>query len=140
MDVPHIKDESIMAEHLAASDIFVYPTIADNCPLGVLEAMACGLPVVSCNVGGLPELVDHLLNGYLADPENPKDFATGMQTFIENKNTQREAGRAARKKIEEKFTLRHMIAAYQELYDELMTDQNCLKPNKDHRGESLLNL
>ncbi|KKQ44293.1 MAG: Glycosyltransferase and TPR domain protein, partial [Candidatus Nomurabacteria bacterium GW2011_GWC1_37_9] len=57
--VSYISDESLLAKYFAAADVFLFPSTADNCPLVVLEAEACGLPVVSFATGGIPELVEH---------------------------------------------------------------------------------
>jgi len=116
LSVPHIYKEAKMAEYFAASDIFLYPTLADNCPLVVLEAMACGTPVISFNTGGVPELVDHMKTGYIAEYKNSEDLTKGLNLFLSDDNLRENAGILARKKVEDKFTLDKMIDAYIKLY------------------------
>src|SRR3989344_4335996 len=65
--VSFVNSQETLAKYYSASDILLYPSLADNCPLVILEAMACGLPVVSFNTGGIPELVEHKVNGYIAE-------------------------------------------------------------------------
>ena len=65
--VPYVLNQKEMAEWYSAADVYVYPSLADNCPLVVLEAMACGVPVISSNSGGLPEVNKDDFSGYLSD-------------------------------------------------------------------------
>ena len=80
--VSYVADQNILAKYYSAADILLYPSIADNCPLVVLEAMACGLPVVSFETGGIPELVEHKVNGYIAEYKNPNDLKNWFRVFI----------------------------------------------------------
>jgi glycosyltransferase involved in cell wall biosynthesis len=116
LSIPHIYDEAKMAEYFAASDILLYPTLADNCPLVVLEAMACGTPVIAFNTGGVPELVDHMKTGYVAEYKNPADLADGVELFLSDEVLREKAGILARKKVEDNFTLDKMVESYLDLY------------------------
>jgi glycosyltransferase involved in cell wall biosynthesis len=58
----------------SAADLFLFPTRADNLPLVLQESMACGTPMISFKVGGVPDLVRPGITGYLANPEDIKDF------------------------------------------------------------------
>lgn len=62
-----------------AADVFVSSSIAENFPNVILEAMSCGLPCVAFNVGGIPDLIKHKENGYLANPRDFRDLATGIE-------------------------------------------------------------
>lgn len=66
------------------SDVFLAPYIEDNLPNIVIEAIACGLPVVGFRSGGMPDLVDHLLNGYLVEPGDTEDFERALRWVIAN--------------------------------------------------------
>ena len=65
--------------------MFIFPTRADNLPLVLQESMACGTPMISCNIGGVPDLVRHNVTGYLARPEDTEDFCNGIVTLLEDK-------------------------------------------------------
>ena len=61
-----------------AVDLFVTPSLEENLPNTIMEAMACGTPCVGFNVGGIPEMIDHLHNGYVAQYKSVDDFANGI--------------------------------------------------------------
>jgi glycosyltransferase involved in cell wall biosynthesis len=119
IDIAYVNDENKMALLYAAADLFIYPSVADNCPLVVLEALSCGTPVVSFRTGGIPELVKHLSTGYVADYKNMDDFIHGIKLFIEDKDLCRKAKLAAREQIIEQFTLTQMVENYCKLYEEV---------------------
>jgi glycosyltransferase involved in cell wall biosynthesis len=68
----------------SAADLFIFPTRADNLPLVLQESMACGTPMVSFKIGGVPDLVRDNLTGYLAQPENSTDFCNGILMLLED--------------------------------------------------------
>ena len=116
----HVYDTSKVREWYSAADIFVFPSIAENCPLAVLEAMACGLPSVAFNTGGIPELIDHMECGYIANYKDVDDFANGISLFTHNKALRQRAGERARTKIKKGFTLQSMTSSYLDLYYEII--------------------
>ena len=109
-----------MTEYFAASDILLYPTLADNCPLVVLEAMACGTPVIAFNSGGVPELVDHMKTGYVTEYKNPDDLAISVELFLRDYDLIAKAGILARKKVEDTFTLKQQVDNYLKLYSQIL--------------------
>ncbi|HVO72424.1 MAG TPA: glycosyltransferase, partial [Ignavibacteriaceae bacterium] len=80
-----IKSEKEIAECYNASDIFLAPSLEDNLPNTVLESLSCGIPVVAFKIGGIPEMVDHLKNGYLSEERSIEDFANGIYWMFQNK-------------------------------------------------------
>jgi glycosyltransferase involved in cell wall biosynthesis len=68
-----------------AADVFVVPSLADNQPTTVVESMCCGTPVVGFNVGGIPDMISHKKNGYLAKYLDAEDVANGIKFCIDNK-------------------------------------------------------
>lgn len=72
-DHEYIADKEKLALYYSAADLFLYPSIADTCPLTVLEALSCATPVLSFQTGGIPELVEHLETGYIAERGNLND-------------------------------------------------------------------
>ncbi|HQW83117.1 MAG TPA: glycosyltransferase, partial [Ferruginibacter sp.] len=81
----YLGDEYSTALAYNASDVFVVPSLADNQPTTVQESLACGTPVVGFNVGGIPDMIMHKQNGYLAKYEDENDLAIGIKYCLENK-------------------------------------------------------
>ena len=74
----YIADEKRLVEVYNAVDLFAIPSLQDNLPNTIVEAMACGVPCIGFDVGGIPEMIDHLHNGYVADYKNVADLAAGI--------------------------------------------------------------
>jgi glycosyltransferase involved in cell wall biosynthesis len=74
-----IDNDDHMAKCYSAADAFITPSLEDNLPNTVMESLACATPVVAFNTGGIPDMVTHLVNGYLAEYESSEDLATGIE-------------------------------------------------------------
>ena len=74
----YVSDEKKIASVYNSVDMFVLPSLEDNLPNTIMEAMACGVPCVGFNTGGIPEMIDHLHNGYVAQYKSSEDFANGI--------------------------------------------------------------
>lgn len=77
-----ISSQEELAEVYSLADVFVTPSIEDNLPNTVMEALSCGTPVVAFNTGGIPEMVDHQQNGYLAAFKSAADLAKGLYEVL----------------------------------------------------------
>lgn len=110
-----ISDTDTMIRLYQAADTLVMPTRFDNLPNCIAEAMACGLPVVSTHVGGVPEMIDHLETGYLAQAEDTLDFARGI-AITSDAHLHPLLGRMARQKAEAEFSEATIAARYHEAY------------------------
>ena len=88
------------------ADIFVFPTYYHNeCfPLVILEAMEQGLPVISTNEGGIPDIIDNGNSGYTVEKNNPMALASAIELLIKDPELCISMGKAGRKLFEEKFT------------------------------------
>lgn len=75
----YVSDEKKMARIYNMADVFVTPSLEDNLPNTIAEAMSCGIPCVGFRVGGIPEMIDHKENGYLAETGNAGDLAEGIR-------------------------------------------------------------
>lgn len=73
-----VSNEHELVDIYNAVDLFVTPSLEENLPNTIMEAMACGTPCVGFQVGGIPEMIDHLHNGYVAQYKSAKDFANGI--------------------------------------------------------------
>ncbi|HEY8659456.1 MAG TPA: glycosyltransferase [Hanamia sp.] len=81
----YLKDDYSVILTYNASDVFIVPSIADNQPTTVMESMCCGTPVVGFDIGGIPDMINHKVNGYLAKYKNSEDIADGIRFCIKNK-------------------------------------------------------
>ena len=76
--VNYLSNETDIAQLYNAADLFVTPSLQDNLPNTIVEAMSCGVPCVGFNVGGIPEMINHKQDGYVADYCDSIDFAQGI--------------------------------------------------------------
>ena len=108
-----------IAAVLRTFSIFALPSLAEGTPVSMLEAMACGLPVVASGVGGIPEVVDEGMQGLLVPVGDVGALADALARYAQDDSLRAAHGRAARARVEERFSLRAMVAAYGLLYDGL---------------------
>jgi glycosyltransferase involved in cell wall biosynthesis len=101
---------------LNALDIFVLSSVSEGLSYSILEAMACGLPVVATDVGGNWELIRDGRGGCLVPPRNPQMLADELLKLISDRELREELGRRARRTAEKEFSLRKMIGRYQQMY------------------------
>ena len=105
-----------MLKCYSASDLIVLPTTADNLPVTVLEAAACGIPAVAFKVGGVPDLVRHMQTGYLAMAKDTSDLAKGLDTLLENDALRAVLGSCAQKMVETEYSADIQVRRYEALY------------------------
>jgi glycosyltransferase involved in cell wall biosynthesis len=79
-----LNDEYSTSLIYSAADIFVTPSLADNLPTTVLESLSCATPVVGFEVGGIPDMIEHKVNGYLARYRDAEDLAAGIEYCLTN--------------------------------------------------------
>lgn len=114
-----INDDETMARIYQAADLFILPTLIDNLPNMVMESLSCGVPVVSFDVGGVPELINHKENGYLAEFKSVKDLSDGVVWLLEN-NQNNNLGLNAREKVINEFSEDIVANTHEELYKSLL--------------------
>ena len=108
-------------ETLNAADVFVLSSDYEGNPLAVLEAMAAGKPVVSTAVGGVPELVEGGC-GLLVPPRDARALSEAMKYMLESPEARKSMGEASARRAVERFELRAMTGAYEDLYKKLIAD------------------
>ena len=86
----YISSPEGIANMYAAADVFAIPSLQDNLPNTIAEAMSCGTPCVGFNAGGIPEMIDHQQNGYVAKYKDVTDLAEGIQ-YVLNHDMREEA-------------------------------------------------
>lgn len=115
----YLHDDLSLSMLYGASDVFVLPTRQDNLPNTIIEAMACGTPCVSFDVGGVPDMIRHKENGYVAKPSDSEDLASGIRWVLENSERRQALSRLARKTAEEIFDINKVAQQYENLYSSL---------------------
>ncbi|MDN4057002.1 TIGR03088 family PEP-CTERM/XrtA system glycosyltransferase [Massilia sp. YIM B02769] len=106
-------------ELMRSFDLFVLSSIAEGTPVTLLEAMACGLPVVATAVGGIPEVVQDGVNGALVPAGNPQALSDALGLYAADASRVAAHGAAARTNIERHYSVAAMVGAYTALYDRL---------------------
>ena len=117
---PFVDDPELLARYYRAADVYVHAARADNLPLAIIEAMACGTPVVATNVGGIPEIVDDGVTGVLVEPENAPAFAEAILALLADEPRRAAFSRAGVERVRERFTLTRQVEAYLGWYQELI--------------------
>jgi sugar transferase (PEP-CTERM/EpsH1 system associated) len=107
-----------VADVMRGLDCFVLPSLAEGISNTILEAMACGLPVVATAVGGNGELVDAGRTGLVVPTDDPSALAQVLLQLWRDRDAGRNMGHAGRAEVEQRFSMQAMVAAYQRLYDQ----------------------
>ncbi|MGI0492177.1 glycosyltransferase family 4 protein [Alkalinema pantanalense CENA528] len=113
-----LGDEISLSLAYAAADVFVAPSLEDNLPNTVLEALACGTPCVAFKIGGMPDMIIPGETGYLAQPYRVQDLAQGIRWVL---MTDRPLRAQARAHAEKSFALTQQAQRYQRLFQELLS-------------------
>lgn len=108
-----------LAEIYSMADLFVTPSLEDNLPNTIMESLACGTPVVAFNTGGIPEMVDHLQNGYLAEFKSAIDMAKGLHEVL-NTLDAKALATSARQKVLNNYTNEKVAQQYMDLYQSIV--------------------
>lgn len=95
----YIHDEKELVDIYNAVDLFVTPSLEENLPTTIMEAMACGVPCVGFQTGGIPEMIDHLHNGYVAEYKSAEDFANGIHWTLSEGEYESLSEEACRKAV-----------------------------------------
>ena len=109
-----------LVEILASSDLFLIPSQSESFGLAALEAMSCGLPVISSSVGGLPELVRHNETGYIAEIGDVSRMAKYSIELLSNEKKYKMFSDNARLRAVNKFDKDKVIPLYEEYYKQIM--------------------
>ena len=97
-------------------DLYLNTSLHEGIPLSILEAMACGKPVVAPKVGGIPEIISHEENGVLIEAREPKKIADSCLRLMQDEDLRKNLGEDASKRIAEYFSNSKMAGCYQRLY------------------------
>jgi glycosyltransferase involved in cell wall biosynthesis len=116
--LPYITDEHMLVNIYNAVDLFVIPSLEENLPNMIMEAMSCGVPCVGFNTGGIPEMIDHLHNGYVAQYRSAEDLANGIH-WVLTEPGYNELGEQARRKVLANYSESAVAKKYTEVYNQI---------------------
>jgi glycosyltransferase involved in cell wall biosynthesis len=108
-------------KYLNMSDLFALPSYSEGMPNALLEAMACGLPIVATRVGGIPEVIAHEREGLLCDPENAISLRECMERILRNPGEAGIMGKRAAEKVKSEFTWEENARKHLAVYKGLIT-------------------
>lgn len=121
LNLGYVASDRVKVNAYCAADLFIFPTRADNLPLVLQESMACGTPMVSFKVGGVPDLVRPGVTGYLAESENADDFRRGIIQLLEDEHLRHTLGENCHNVALTEYDLNLQIARYTELYRQILS-------------------
>lgn len=114
----YVSNEHQMVDIYNAVDLYVTPSLEENLPNTIMEAMACGIPCVGFNVGGIPEMIDHLHNGYVAEYKSAEDLANGIHWVLTDTEYKELSEEATRKAVSS-YSENHIAKRYINVYNKI---------------------
>ena len=136
--IPYQKDPHTLARYYQAADVYVHAARADTFPSSVLEAMACGTPVVATAVGGIPEQVEDACTGYLVPPGDVREFANRTTQLLSDEALKRIMGSRAAERARLRFSFDQLVDGYLNWYIELTWDsKGMLSSGRSYAQSSL---
>lgn len=119
--IDYVSNEKEIAEIYNAVDLFVTPSLMENLPNTIAEAMSCGVPCVGFNTGGIPQMIDHLHNGYVAQYKSAEDLANGIHWSL-NDESYASLSEEARRKAANTYSERTVAMKYIQVYNQITGD------------------
>jgi len=121
-DVHFLGKQDQVYQKLASADLFLLPSQLESFGLAALEAMACEVPVIATNVGGVPEVVEHGVDGYLVEPGDVAGAAHYASEILSRADRGREMGQRARSNAKKKFCSNDVIPLYERYYERVLSE------------------
>ena len=116
----YVTSDLLKSIAYSAADLFIFPTRADNLPLVLQESLACGTPIVSFKIGGVPDLVRPEITGYLAHPEDPQDFCNGIIQLLTDDRLRQKMRENCRAIAINEYSLELQAQRYIQLYQQTL--------------------
>ena len=119
--VPLLSAQEEVVPLLSISDLFLLPSSQESFGLAALEAMACEVPVVASHIGGLPEVIEHGVSGFLHPPDKIDDMATSAIRLLRDPELHRKVSNAACHRVRTEFCADRVVPMYEECYRKLVS-------------------
>jgi glycosyltransferase involved in cell wall biosynthesis len=123
VNLGYVSSDRLKSIAYSAADLVIFPTRADNLPLVLQESMACGTPMVSFKIGGVPDLVRPDITGYLATPEDADDFCHGIMQLLEDDSLRDRMSQNCRAIALAEYPIELQAQRYIELYHQVLNRQ-----------------
>jgi len=117
---------------LASADAFLLSSISEGIPLTLIEAMGAGIPIVSTDVGGISEIIEHGVAGLLAPARDDETLAAHLRSLCQNPERRTELAENASRRAVEQFTLGQMHRQYVDVYEQLLGRSDSQQPTAYH--------
>ena len=115
----YVNDEQRIVDVYHAADVFVLPSLSENLPNTIMEAMACGVPCVGFKVGGIPEEIDHKRNGYVAEYRSAEDLARGIRWILTEADYESLSQKAVHKVVQN-YSQQSVAVKYLDVYHQAL--------------------
>jgi len=116
-----LQEVALIRQAYAAANVLVTPSLEDNLPNTIMEAMACGKPVIAFKTGGIPEMIQHKKNGWLAEPGYEQGLSEGI-TWLAQNNHAEEYGLNALHFAQQEYAPNRIANSYIQLYKSLLSN------------------
>jgi N-acetyl-alpha-D-glucosaminyl L-malate synthase BshA len=119
-DVQFLGEQEQVVQLLSAADVFILPSAQESFGLAALEAMACEVPVVASRIGGLPEVIEDGVTGFLHPPDDLDGMAASVTRLVNDDALRRRVAVAARQSATSRFCDWRIIPDYESYYEEIL--------------------
>jgi len=121
-NIAFVQSVHTMVDLYGAAHLFVIPSLQDNLPNTIIESMLCGTPVVGFRTGGIPEMIEHKVNGYLAACKSAEELAEGMK-WILSRDAYEDLSAETRQLALERFSREASVEKHLDLYSKLLNEE-----------------
>ncbi|MEM1541007.1 MAG: glycosyltransferase family 4 protein [Candidatus Bathyarchaeia archaeon] len=119
----YVKDRKDLVSYYRSASVYVAPTFYENLPIRILEAMACGVPVIATNVCAIPEVIENGVEGILIQPGSARALINAISMLLEDESLRKELGRNARKKVEKHFNWKDAAHKTLNIYEHVLSGE-----------------
>ena len=125
--IPYVSDPEEMAKYYQAADVYLHASRAETFGIVIIEAMACGTPVIATDVGGIPELIKNGETGFVVPPADFRAMAIKILYLLEDVEARTKISFAAAEDVKKRFGLDQMINGYLDYYQQVICDWQAQK-------------
>jgi glycosyltransferase involved in cell wall biosynthesis len=123
----HLSNDRLLSNIYSAADVLVIPSLQDNLPNTVMEAMACGTPVIGFDIGGIPDMIQHRKTGLLVPPHDAAALGVAMLELLRNQERRAVFGENCRQVAVRQFSLEQQADRYKDLYAQLLKTSSAIQ-------------